>query len=277
MLGARIAKKPGPRGKTARGMTDDRCREQEEVGSGDPVQSSSPQGPSLDKLLGEEPETQSSRAGPDETDVRSVGSNPRNLERPAQDEQVKSIGESPQSLAGERVVESGHIRESVAMATEGEKIEALTRLLQESFKVRHLHRLLVTKGYKEVADAVHEAVGMDQYSYEVVCELHRRGQINAQFFKNLKNERPDKEKKITDIEAAWLHEDETPSKPSPAGGVTEGETSPKRLSQRQAETPELPPDARILPETQSSSTRPGSFPGQVHAMSQDTSMPGSSV
>jgi hypothetical protein len=100
------------------------------------------------------------------------------------------------------------------MATEGEKIEALSGFLRESFGLRDLERFLVVKGYGEVADALDQAAGMAPYSFNVVRELRRRGLIDIRFFDLLKNERPAKEERIKGLEAIWLAEDRTRSKRS---------------------------------------------------------------
>jgi hypothetical protein len=100
------------------------------------------------------------------------------------------------------------------MATEGERIEVLSNFLRESFQLHDLERFLVTKGYGEVADAVDRAVGMDQYSFDVVRELRRRGLIKAGFFNHLKNERPALEGQVKGIQAAWSDQDQGRSKAS---------------------------------------------------------------
>jgi tetratricopeptide (TPR) repeat protein len=90
------------------------------------------------------------------------------------------------------------------MPTEGERIQALGDFLREAFALRQLEQFLVTKGYADVADAVHTEVSLDQYAFAVVQELTRRGLIDAAFFERLEQERPARAAEIRRLEGAWL-------------------------------------------------------------------------
>src|SRR5262249_32094347 len=103
---------------------------------------------------------------------------------------------------------------AAAMPTEGERIQALGDFLRESFALHPLGQFLVTKGYADVADAVHTDVGWNPYAFEVVQELGRRGLIDAAFFDRLAQERPARAAEIQSLKGSWLVEGKTGASPS---------------------------------------------------------------
>src|SRR5262249_17921689 len=93
-----------------------------------------------------------------------------------------------------------------AMATYGERIQALRNLHRESFLSKQLRDFLVTEEYLEVANAVNLDVALDQCSLDVVEELARRGLIDRKFFDRLTKVRAGREEEIKQVEKLWLNE-----------------------------------------------------------------------
>jgi hypothetical protein len=101
------------------------------------------------------------------------------------------------------------------MTTGGDKIKYLGDFLRASFRPSELDRFLRLNEFNEVADEVNVNVGPNQYFFDVVQALDRRGLVDARFFKCLTEERPRKRVEIERLEENWRGERET--RPRPAG------------------------------------------------------------
>jgi hypothetical protein len=96
------------------------------------------------------------------------------------------------------------IKASSAMAAKNNGMERLCDLLRESFTAPQFEAFLKFKGYGEVLDAVRTEVSGDQFFFNVVRELNRRGLINEVFFEHLRQERPGKQAEISDAEGFYI-------------------------------------------------------------------------
>ncbi len=90
------------------------------------------------------------------------------------------------------------------MATENEKIRGLHGFFVHSFTASELKDFLTLNGYQEIASAVNQSVGGNNYFLEVIQALSRRGLIDEEFFVHLTRERPRKEASIRSLQASWL-------------------------------------------------------------------------
>src|SRR5262245_53969358 len=90
------------------------------------------------------------------------------------------------------------------MATKGEKYERLHDFFLQSFEPPELKMFLRKQDYNRVADAVNPNAGADQYFFDVIEALDRRGLIDAEFFDRLVEERNKKMEEIKRLRADWV-------------------------------------------------------------------------